>query len=178
MFFWYSTHTNGNKKAGEQAKDALNFAQNWLVAEEKDFERTNRCVRMIAATSIPQPEQGKLLSGKSAKPRVTSQALPGCLPSGDTLLQAPRGYHQLQFFSKARYRIPNRVQTGVVVTAVARRSPAMRYGLREGDVIQEVSRKRIDSVRTLTRLWKQARGKTLLLLWRRGQSQYVLITKR
>ena len=79
--------------------------------------------------------------------------------------------------TRNRFGISPRVRSGVVVTQVKRNSPAGSAGVQSGDVILEVNRVRIRSVRRFTQLFSAARGQVLLLVYRRGFSQYILIHK-
>ena len=67
-----------------------------------------------------------------------------------------------------RYRLPDN-QQGVVVTAVEPGSPAEMAGIRPGDVIEEVNRQAVKSVRDFTTAVEEVKdAETLLLLARRG----------
>lgn len=67
-----------------------------------------------------------------------------------------------------RYRLPDN-QKGVVVTAVEPGSPAEMAGIRPGDVIEEVNRQAVQSVRDFTTAVEEVKdAETLLLLARRG----------
>ena len=76
-----------------------------------------------------------------------------------------------------RYEVPKRVADGVVVTGVQQGSPAARVGLREGDVILEMNRKRVTSVDELRKLNRQAEGSVLLLVSRQGNTIYLALRK-
>ncbi len=67
-----------------------------------------------------------------------------------------------------RYSLPDD-QKGIVVTAVESGSPAELAGIRPGDVIEEVNRQAVKSVRDFTTAVEEAKeAETLLLLARRG----------
>ncbi len=67
-------------------------------------------------------------------------------------------------------------ETGVVITAVERGSPAADANLRRGDVILEVEREPVDSASDLSE--KLAGGDSALLLIRRGESTIFVAMKR
>jgi serine protease Do len=72
-------------------------------------------------------------------------------------------------------RLPENV-TGVIVSSVDPASAAAEAGLREGDVIQQVNRKNVANVREFeTALRTQSNGSVLLLVNRRGVSQFVVV---
>ncbi|MCG3173324.1 MAG: Periplasmic pH-dependent serine endoprotease DegQ [Myxococcota bacterium] len=76
-----------------------------------------------------------------------------------------------------KYNIPKDLKQGVVVTAVERESPAWEAGLREGDVIIELARRRLDSVRSFTETYKAVQGRALMLVWRQGATLYLVVRK-
>jgi serine protease Do len=66
---------------------------------------------------------------------------------------------------------------GVVVTELAPNSPAARAGLRPGDVLMEVNRKPVTTVREFADAYGKARGTVLLLLHRHGATAYVVVKR-
>jgi serine protease Do len=76
-----------------------------------------------------------------------------------------------------KFNIPPRVNFGVVVSGVDRGSLAARAGLRQGDVILEVNRATIKSVNRFNRLFSQAKGRVLLLVYRRGSTMFLILNK-
>ena len=64
---------------------------------------------------------------------------------------------------------------GVVVVKVSANTPALKAGLREGDVILSVNRVKIDDVNSFVELVGQSRGQLLLGVLRGRQSAYLLI---
>jgi serine protease Do len=79
--------------------------------------------------------------------------------------------------TRARFEIPERIDQGVVVTGVTPGSPAAAAGLREGDVLLEVNRQRVDSPASFERLAKQAKRSILLLVFRDGATVYVSVSR-
>jgi len=71
---------------------------------------------------------------------------------------------------RARLALPAEVE-GALVAAVRPGSPAARHGLRPGDVIVEIDRERIESADQAAAALERARGESVLLLVRRGESQ-------
>jgi serine protease Do len=69
--------------------------------------------------------------------------------------------------------------TGVVVTEVSQASPAFAAGLRRGDVIEEVNRKKVTSVSEFERAVAAAGQEPVLLLVRRGGgTQFIAVEQR
>jgi len=66
---------------------------------------------------------------------------------------------------------------GVVVTQIMPNSPAARAGLRPGDVLMEVNRKPVASVRDFADAYGKARGNVLLLLRRHGATVFVVVKR-
>jgi serine protease Do len=73
-----------------------------------------------------------------------------------------------------QYRIPKEVE-GVVVTKVADQSPAASAGIQPGDVLVSVDQKPVDTAPKAAEQLKEAsaRGNVLLLINRKGSSQFV-----
>ena len=68
--------------------------------------------------------------------------------------------------------------SGVVVTSVQPQSPAAEAGVRRGDVILEVNRKRVNSVSAFQSLTNQVKGgENILFLLRRGNDSLFLALK-
>jgi serine protease Do len=74
---------------------------------------------------------------------------------------------------RARFNVPDEVQSGVLVTQVSPGSRAGRVGLRPGDVIVELDRQAVDSVAALDELNRQAEGSALLLVSRQGSTVFL-----
>jgi serine protease Do len=74
---------------------------------------------------------------------------------------------------RARFNVPDEVESGVLVTQVSRGSRAYRVGLRPGDVIVELDRKPVDSVATLDELNRKTEGAALLLVSRQGNMVFL-----
>jgi serine protease Do len=69
-------------------------------------------------------------------------------------------------------------ETGVVVTAVEPDSPAAQAGVKEGDLIKEVNREKINNLEEFkSALKRTAKGKDILFLLRRGMHTRFVIIK-
>jgi serine protease Do len=79
--------------------------------------------------------------------------------------------------NKKRFKIADRIKSGVVVTGVAPTSPAAEADLETGDVILEINRTPVSSPAELGQLWKRSKGNVLLLVDRQGWTHYVLIKR-
>jgi serine protease DegQ len=65
----------------------------------------------------------------------------------------------------------------VVVNKVQPGSSAARAGIQAGDVILEVNRATIDSVSRFNQTFAAARGRVLLLIYRRGSTVFTILNK-
>jgi serine protease Do len=65
--------------------------------------------------------------------------------------------------------------TGVVISDVRPDSPAAEAGLRRGDVIQQVNRRNVASVREFENAVRAARGSMVLLVSSRAGSRFVVV---
>lgn len=99
--------------------------------------------------------------------------------SGSTPTDAKMGLNLSPLTPSARkeYDISSRVRTGVLITKVSPHSAAGQAGLRPGDVILELNRVTIDSVRRFNQLYSEARGRVLLLVYRKGVTNYLFLPK-
>lgn len=64
---------------------------------------------------------------------------------------------------------------GVVITSIEPRSPAARVGLEEGDVIMQVNRKRVTSVKDMSKLIDGIKGNIVLGIKRDRETVFYLI---
>jgi serine protease Do len=79
--------------------------------------------------------------------------------------------------ARNKFNITSRLKSGVVVTAIDPRSAVAGAGLRVGDVILEVNRATITSVRRFTHMFTAASGRVLLLVYRQGSTLYMILNK-
>jgi len=77
--------------------------------------------------------------------------------------------------TRRRFEIPSQVDEGVVIVRVAPDTPASQAGLRPGDVVIEVGRRRVRNVEEFAARLREADGRTLLLVSREGNALYVAI---
>ena len=118
--------------------------------------------RTVAVTLGKAPDKG----GRSAAPSSEQSSASSSL-DGVTL-------QPLDHEMRQRLRVPERVESGVVVTGVEPGSAAARTGLRPGDVILEVDRKPVDGLRSFEKLWKGAGDKKLLVVYRQGRTLFLV----
>jgi serine protease Do len=78
---------------------------------------------------------------------------------------------------RQRLNLGSSVGRGLAVTRVAQGSPAARSGLRPGDVLLEVNRKPVGTVREFEELYGKSKGNVLLLLHRQGSTVFVVVRR-
>jgi len=78
---------------------------------------------------------------------------------------------------RRKFNIPPRLKIGVVVTGVDPIQAAARAGIQPGDVILEVNRARIDSVRRFSHILRAARNNILFLIFRQGTTLYMIVDR-
>jgi len=79
--------------------------------------------------------------------------------------------------ARRAFRITDAAVKGVVITDLEPNSPAARAGLRPGDVLMEVNRKPVANVREFQDAYGKARGNVLLLVHRRGNTQFIVVKR-
>jgi serine protease Do len=78
---------------------------------------------------------------------------------------------------RQRLDLGSDVPKGLAVMRVAPGSPAARAGLRPGDVLLEVNRKAIGTVREFEDIYGKTKGNVLLLLYRGGSTVFVVVRR-
>jgi serine protease Do len=113
----------------------------------------------IALSEMPNAERGKV---------------PGLAKAGalDGLV-----VEELTDAARRKYEVGSGVKSGVVVAAVEPGSPAARAGLRPGDVIVELNRRKVDDPAAFGRAWTSSKGNALLLV-QRGENTFYIVARR
>jgi serine protease Do len=83
----------------------------------------------------------------------------------------------LNALNRKRFEIPVETKSGVVITEVEPGTAVVRAGVRPGDVILEVNRRKVASVAELKEHWRKAKGRTLLLLMRDGVTHFLVVKR-
>jgi serine protease Do len=145
----------------------------------RPVDSTGQLRTLVASSGVGNKVQVEFLrDGK----RLSQQVVLAELPAGATAALSTQGTDGLTIApldaaTRSRFNIPSRVGFGVVVTAVTPDSSAAQAGLQQGDVILEVNRGRMNSVRAFFQAYGAAQGRVLLLVYRQGNTAYMLMTK-
>jgi serine protease Do len=168
-------------RAGIQRGDVI------LKVNGEAVDSTGRLRNLVAASGVSSKAQLEIL--RNGKTLTVPVAL-GAMPNDPSALREPKAeggaapstldgltLEGVNPTNRARFRIPADIADGVVVTDVDRGSPAARAGLRPGDVLLEIDRQKVANVQRFKELWSRTKGRTLLLLYRQGQTIFMVVTR-
>ncbi len=171
---------------GPAAKAGLQRGDVVMSINGQRTDSTGRLRNIIASAGSASKIKVEILRGKA---RQTLEVALGEMPAeaGTVVPAAPQSIDKGPLDgltleaptpeNRKRFQIPNQIQNGLVITAVAHGSKAMVAGLRPGDVILEVNRQRVTSVQSFKDAYGRTRGNALLLLYREGGTVYVVVKR-
>jgi len=122
-------------------------------------------------TAISTPNQGSIGLGFAIPINMVKRAVPDLIRAGRVL--TPRlGFYTQDIDERLARALGLNGTRGVMVTDVAKDSPADKAGLKRGDVIQAVDQAAVPNSAALkTRLFEATPGQALnLQIWRKGKS--------
>jgi serine protease Do len=79
--------------------------------------------------------------------------------------------------AREKFQISKNVKDGVVITKVEEGTTAQQAGLRPGDVILEINRKDLNSVKDFTKEYYKSKNNQLLLILRKGRTFYLVLRR-
>ena len=153
----HKVRTTGELRNAVAAAGANRTVRVRILREGKELQLN------IALAEMPS----KLLGLGSEKPGVDSKAA----------VELGMQLQPLTPDLKRKLEVPGEVGQGVVITDIDPSSNAARAGLRPGDVILEINRQRVGTPADLQRLWQGGTGNVLLLVLRKGSTNYVVVKR-
>jgi len=162
----------GAEKAGLLSGDIIKSV------DEKSVKNGNELIKEIQKKKVGQTVKLSLIrDGKSMTVDITTAAMPAkpeAIQEKEAEEKLGARVQELTPQLAARYRISSEIKRGVVVISVEEGSPAEDIGLQEGDVVLEINRKKIETVKDFEKAAKDMnveRG-VVLRLHRRGNTFY------
>ncbi len=168
-------------KAGVRRGDVI------VSVDDRKVRTTGELRNAIAMAGVSQTVKLKILrEGKEIQLNVALAEMPNKSfdqgsdkPSSDSK-SAPELGMQLQPLTpdlKKHLEVPAEINQGVVITNLDPSGNAARAGLRPGDVVLEVNRQHVAAPADLQRLWQGSKGNILLLVLRKGSTNYVVVKR-
>ncbi|MGY8875753.1 MAG: PDZ domain-containing protein, partial [Pseudoalteromonas sp.] len=105
--------------------------------------------------------------GKIKTVKVTLDGASGVTATGEELHPAFQG--------ATLENVQKNSNKGVEVTSVDPRSPSARVGLEEGDIIMQVNRQRVETIRDMNKIIENTKGNIVLGVQRGRESIFILI---
>lgn len=162
------------KEAGFERGDIV------IEYDDKEIGDVNRLRNIVAQTKIGKKVKVKVLRKEKEKIlTVTIGEQPSDLfASGRSSIGKDLGLSVQDLTDELARSLGFENENGVVVTAVEPDSPASKTDIKEGDLIKEVNREKINNIKEFReRLKNTDKGKDILLLIRRGMHTRFVIIK-
>ncbi len=166
----------GAEKAGLLSGDILKSV------DEKTIKNVNELVKEIQKKKVSQKVKLSVIrDGKAMTIEVTTTAMPDkteAYKEKEVEEKLGARIQELTPQLATRYRISG-IKRGVLVISVEEGSPAEDMGLQEGDIILEINRKKIETIKDFEKALKDANLEKGILfhLHRRGSSFYLTFKK-
>jgi Do/DeqQ family serine protease len=162
----------GAEKAGLASGDIIKSV------DDKTIKNVTELVREIQKKKVGQKIKLSVVrDGKPMTIDVTTSAMPDkpeAIKEKESEEKLGAQIQELTPQLATRYRISSEIKRGVVIISVAEGSPADELGLQEGDVILEINRKKIETIKDFEKAIKDLNlDKGIVFrLHRRGNSFY------
>jgi len=162
----------GAEKAGLTSGDIIK------AVDDKAIKNVNELIKEIQKKKVGQKVKLSVVrDGKPTTIEVTLSAMPDkpeVMKEKEVEEKLGARIQEWTPQLAARYRISAEIKRGVVVTGVEEGSPADDIGLQEGDVILEINRKKIETVKDFEKAIKDTNFEKgiVLRLHRRGNTFY------
>ena len=162
----------GAEKSGLASGDIIKSV------DDKTIKNVTELVKEIQKKKVGQKAKLSVVrDGKSMTIEVTTSAMPDkpeAIKEKEIEEKLGAQIQELTPPLAARYRISNEIKRGVVIISVEDGSPADELGLQEGDVILEINRKKIETIKDFEKAIKDLNLEKGIVfrLHRRGNSFY------
>ena len=165
-------------KAGLQRGDVI------LHYNGKEVENNSHLRNMVAQTPVGRTIDVKVIrDGRTETLKVVIGELPAEMAKGEAGEGGTDGIFQgltvqnLTAEFRERLDIPEKIR-GIVVTGVVADSPAEEYGIRAGDVIMQINRKDIKTIKDFSKISDEIKkgDSVLVLVYREGMTIYITLT--
>jgi serine protease Do len=162
----------GAEKAGLASGDIIKSV------DDKAIKNINELVKEIQKKNVGQKVKLSIVrDGKAMTLEITTTAMPDkpeAPKEKEVEEKLGARVQELTPQIAARYRISSEIKHGVVVISVESGSPADDIGLQEGDVILEINRKKIETIKDFEKAIKEINIEKGIVfrLHRRGNSFY------
>ena len=162
----------GAEKAGLVSGDIIKSV------DDKAIKNTNELIKEIQKKKVGQKAKLSVIrDGKPMTIEITTTAMPDkpeTLKEKEIEEKLGARVQELTPQLAARYRISSEIKRGVVVIGVEEGSPADELGIQEGDVILEINRKKIETIKDFEKAIKDINLEKGIIfrLHRRGSSFY------
>jgi len=165
-------------KAGLQRGDVI------LHYNGKEVENNSHLRNMVAQTPVGRTIDVKVIrDGRTETLKVVIGELPAEMAKGEAGEGGTDGIFQgltvqnLTAEFRERLDIPEKIR-GIVVTGVAADSAAEEYGIRAGDVIMQINRKDIKTIKDFSKVADEIKkgDSVLVLVYREGMTIYITLT--
>jgi serine protease Do len=170
-------------RSGPAYKAGLKRGDVVVKLNGKKVSSTGRLRNLVASAGAGAKVKLEFYRKGSLKTlRVKLAELPGKLGAASSYSGAEGGVLDLSVGplnrdNRRAFNIPARVKYGVVVESVGRNSAASVAGIKPGDVILEVNRAKITSVRRFSQSLHAAKDQVLLLIYRQGSTMFMILNK-
>ena len=166
-------------KAGLKRGDAVVKVDGRAVESSGQFRNAIAAAGANRKVTLDLYREGKLVSVPASLGEMPQDGARASGPGGAPSQRDSDGLALSELTPEVRrsFGIGDDVPKGVVVTGIAQGSAAARAGLRPGDVLLEVNRKAVTSVRDFEDAYAKAKGNVLLLLYRRGATVFVVVRR-
>ncbi len=149
------------------------------------MENNSHLRNLVAQTTVGKTIDVKIIrDGRTESVKVVIGELPAEVAKGETGEGGSGGIFQgvkvqgLTSEFRERLDIPDKIK-GVVITGIDADSPAEEYGIKAGDVIMQINRKDVKTVKDFNRISDEIKqGESILVLvYRDGMTIYITLSQ-